>query len=296
MKSINTPLIFVALTIVMANISCRNDSTQNVVEAEKMERPAIVLVAFGTSNTEARKVFDYIDAAARRRYPDYDIRWAFTSQFILKKLRSEGVDVKSLDQVVRELKSEGRTSAVFQSLHVAPGQEYREIEKIDTSGLRTSVGKALLAKDEDIEAVASAIKCYLDVDAVNVLVCHGNDHYPKFNSQLIALAETVESRHDNVFVCSISGQPGIDKLQEARRQAAKTKAVNFVPMMIVAGVHVMEDVMSEEPESWKSVVDAAETTCSKPVGYNDEILEIYFRHLDNAIKKICEESPSDDTL
>ena len=261
---------------------------------KKAERPAIVLVAFGTSNAKARKVFDHIDAAAKKRYPEYEIHWAFTSQFIRKKLKRQGIDIKNLNEVVADLKKVGHASAVFQSLHVAPGQEFNEIDDVDTSGLRIAVGNALLADDKDIKAVIAAIDGHIKKGMPNVLICHGNKKHPEYNRQLVALAEKIESQYANVVVCSINGQPGTDKLEKAKREAAKSGSVHFIPMMVVAGVHVMEDVLSDEDDSWKNVVGAKKTTCDKPLGYNDKILAIYFGHLDRSLAEVKKQPKAGD--
>jgi len=264
------------------------DSLSRGNAAEEPGRPAIVLVAFGTSEPEARKVFDHIDAVARQRYPDHDIRWAFTSKFIRDKLRKQGIELHSLDEVVADLKKDGCRQAVFQSLHVAPGQEYSEIHNIDTAGLKVAVGKALLADEHDIRAAIDAIRKDIDPAAANVVACHGNDRYPEFNQQLVAFAGNIEAAHSNVFVCSVEGQPGTGKLADARRLARKTGRAHFIPLMIVAGDHIMNDVMGDEEDAWVKQVGAAESSCARPLGYNDAIVEIYFKHLDAAMAALTE--------
>jgi sirohydrochlorin cobaltochelatase len=272
--------------LIMTCITNDHAAGSDCKKSPPVDRPAIVLVAFGTTNPEARKVFDYFDAAARKRYPKHDIRWALTSQFVLKKLKKQGIEAKSLDEVVAELEEEGCKSVVFQSLHVAPGQEYSELHDIDTSAMRIEVGTALLADDKSINAVIKAIAPDIEKDAFNVVVCHGNRRRPEFNRQLVALAKTIEAKHDNLVVCSINGQPGTDKLAEAKTEAAKLGKVHFIPMMLVAGVHVKDDVLGEEPTSWKNIVAAKQTTCAKPLGYRQAVLDVYFKHLDAAMAKL----------
>ena len=41
-------------------------------------KPAIVLVAFGTS-TKAFDTYKHFEAKVRERFPEHDIRWAYTS-------------------------------------------------------------------------------------------------------------------------------------------------------------------------------------------------------------------------
>ena len=257
---------------------------------KSVSRPAVVLVAFGTSVPEARKVFDHIDRQARKRFPEHDVRWAFTSQFILRKLRRQGVDVKGLPEVIAELRQEGQTAAVFQSLHIAPGQEYHEISRVDTAGMKIAVGDALLADDQDIQQVIDAVGDDLDPATPNVVVCHGNKRHPELNRQLIAFAEKIEAKYDNVVVCSVEGQPGAGKLSEAKKQAATTGRVNFIPLMVVAGTHVMEDVMGEQEGSFKSIIGAPRSQCTKPLGYNDKVLEVFFQHLDEALARLDRDS------
>jgi len=278
---------------IVSSITCHQIAALPPDKSDVVQRPAIVLVAFGTSAPKARKVFDYIDAAARKRYPEHDVRWAFTSQFVVKKLRRQGVEVKSLREVIGDLKSDGHASAVFQSLHVAPGQEYNDIRKVDTSGLRIAVGSALLADDDDIGVVAKALEDDIKAGIPNVIVCHGNQHHPEFNRQLVAFAEKVEAKHANVVVCSISGQPGTDELAKAKGEAVRSGKVHFIPLMVVAGVHVTEDILSDKADSWKSIVGAKETTCAKPLGYRDKVLAVYFRHLDKALSTLNQQARSE---
>ncbi len=57
---------------------------------KKSEKKAILLVAFGTSVPEARKVFERIDEQTRKEFPGVEVRWAFTSKIIRAKLAKEG--------------------------------------------------------------------------------------------------------------------------------------------------------------------------------------------------------------
>ncbi len=246
-------------------------------------KPALVLVAFGTSVPEARKVFDYIDAVARKRYPNTDIRWAFTSTFIRQKLKARGVVTQSVEEVVADLRADGCDRAVFQSLHVVPGQEFREIEKVDTAWLSVAVGKALLTTDADIATVIAALGESIDPDGANVIAAHGNKRHPEFNAQIVAFARAIEAVHKNVFVCSVEGKPGTEGLVAARRLAAISGKVNFIPLMVVAGRHVHDDVFGDEANSWKTIVAAPASTCARPLGYNDAVLDVYFGHIDEAM-------------
>ncbi len=253
---------------------------------KKENKPVIVLTAFGTSVDHARKVFDYINEKTKERFAGHEVRWAFTSSFIQKKLKKQGVITYNLKEVIADLRSKNVKDIVVQSLHIAPGQEFNEIKKVDMTGLNVSVGKALLAEDQDLNEVLAAVKPSMINDAPNVFVAHGNDHHLEYNKRIVDFNDVVLANTNDTYVCSVEGLPGTDKLATVKDLAAKSGKVNFVPLMIVAGDHVMNDIMGEEAEAWKNIISARETTCTKPLGYNDAILEIYFKHLDTAIKSL----------
>jgi len=253
-------------------------------QASAQGRPAIVMTAFGTSVEEARKVFEHIDRQARQRYPEYDLRWAFTSQFIIDKLKKRGVVTYSVNEVIAQLREQGQTQVVFQSLHIAPGQEYRSVLAADTSGLQVSYGNALLASDQDIDRVIDALGAHINPEQPTVVVAHGNDKYPQFNERIEVFAARIESAYPRLVVASVEGSPGLDPLQRVKR--LQPREVNFIPLMIVAGDHILNDVLGDDSDSWKNIIAAPQAILSPSLGWNDRILEIYFDHLDRALSEL----------
>jgi sirohydrochlorin cobaltochelatase len=267
-------------------ISCQMEHTMGTMHHRALgdaKSPAIVLVAFGASSPEARKVYDHIDQLARRRYPGHAIYWAFTSRIIVGKLNAQGMELKNEEEILREVAAKGHKAAAIEPLLIVPGQEYDLVRKANTSGLRMAYGAPLLADADDIKTVAAALAPEIKPGIPNVIVCHGNKTYDQYNRELESFAGVVEKRDVNVLVCSVEGRLKEGKLERAHDMAQKTGAVHFVPLMLVAGQHVMSDVMGDEPESWKSQVGARQATCAGPLGENDKILELYFKHLDKAL-------------
>ncbi len=259
-------------------------STPNTGTAAATQRPAIVLVAFGTSVDEARRVFDFIDTQAHQRYPDYEIKWAFTSRFIIHKLKQRGIVTHTVAEVVADLRARGFQRMVFQSLLVVPGQEHHSILDVDTTGLQVAFGDALLTNDVDIDATITALAPEIDPDVATVVVAHGNDKYPEFNKQLEVFTTAIEARFPHLVVASVEGTPGTAPLEVIKER--KPAVVHFVPLMIVAGDHIMNDVLGDEDDSWKNVIQAPQTRCGKSLGWNIAILKIYFDHLDRALASL----------
>jgi sirohydrochlorin cobaltochelatase len=252
------------------------------------QRPVIVLVAFGTSVDEARQVFDFIDTRARQRYPDHEIEWAFTSQFIINKLKRRGIVTRTLAEVITELRTRGVRQVAIQSLHVVPGQEYHIIPSADTRGLQVAYGAPLLAGAADIEATIDALAPEIDPEAATVVVAHGNNKHPEFNVQVETFAHAIEERYPNLNVASVEGTPGTRGLEAIK--ARQPRQVHFIPLMIVAGDHILNDVLGDEEESWKNIIQAPMNTCSRSLGWNPAILEIYFEHLDQALNSLEEKA------
>lgn len=277
---------FIACLLLFALSGCAAKESGTAVGKDAImsqTTPAIVLVAFGTTSDKGREVFDVIEKAAQERYPQHDIFLAFTSQTVVDRLHKRGVQVRNLPETLAELQAQGYRQAVLQSLMIVPGEKDAEIAQVPTGSVKVSYGQPLMATPEDIRAVAAAVSEDIASDRPTVFVTHGNSKYPRYNQALLDFAANVEAQCANAVICSVEGEPGLAKLPWAREHAAKAGAVHFVPLMLVAGDHIENDVLGDEPDSWKSLIGAPEATCSRPLGYNAGIRAIFFQHLDTAM-------------
>jgi sirohydrochlorin cobaltochelatase len=175
---------------------------------------------------------------------------------------------------------------------VVPGQEFtHKVLPLADEAPGLAVGTPLLTEDSDIErtidALAAAHPTISDPSVANVVVAHGNERHPEFAERILALATRIHGRYPNVFVASVEGEPGTAPLEEARVWAQQSGHVHFVPLMVVAGDHVLNDVMGDEEDSWKQVVAAPKVTCGQPLGYLSAICDVFFDHLDDAIRRLA---------
>ena len=253
----------------------------------------IVLAAFGASSPQAREVYGEIEARVRKAYPAHEIAWAYLSQHIIDKQRRIGVMLPTLLEALQALHEAGYAEALVQPLLVVPGEEFAAVKSATCAGLRVIVGEALLSTSQDIDAAIDAISLHVAADAVNVLVCHGNKRYPEFNAQLLRLKSAAEARFKNLIVASIEGEPGISPLDKARRRSLQMGNAVFIPFMVVAGEHILNDVMGDRPDSWRTIVDAKNPSCVEPLGRNHAILDIYLRHIESGLQKLEKERAND---
>jgi sirohydrochlorin cobaltochelatase len=252
--------------------------------------PAIILAAFGTTVLRGMKTFEQIDGAARGRFAGHVVRWAFTSGLVSRRLSGQGVVTRRVEEVLAELATAGYGQVAIQPLHVAPGHEFARLGQIACGGLEIAVGRPLLDSDEDVRRVAAAIAREVRPEATNVLVLHGTNDCPACDRWNLALARAIEASH--VFAASLEGLPGLQPLQRARRHAARTGRVHFIPAMLAAGGHIAHDVLGDRPDSWKNLLAARDPSCAPPLGHNRAVLDVYFDHLEEAMGRLSGPSPA----
>jgi sirohydrochlorin cobaltochelatase len=257
-------------------------------------KPAIVLAAFGTS-TEAFATYNQFEQKVKARFPGYEIRWAFTSHKIRLKLAQEkGQKLNDLPMTLGELKAAGFTRVAIQSLHVVPGEEWdkkvvEESRKIP--GLQVALGKPLLSSQQDQEQVLQALARTFPQDLKStavVMVAHGSPS-PEGTATYLTFSRLLRARypHQNVFLGTVEGKPTRQETLEAVKQSGAATVV-LMPFLFVAGEHVANDILGDNPESWKSELLKQKAYriegITQGLGYQEGIVAIYLDHLALALE------------
>ncbi len=266
------------------------------LNAASTAKPAIVLAAFGTS-TEAFDTYNYFEQKVKARFPDHEIRWAFTSHKVRHKVAQEkGQKLNDLATTLRELKAAGYTRVAVQSLHIVPGEEWEKKiveESRKIPGLKVALGKPLLSSKQDQEQVLQAVAQTFPQDLKNnavVLVAHGSPS-PEGTAAYLAFNQLLRSHypHQNVFLGTVEGKPTRQEALEAVKKSTAATVV-LMPFMFVAGEHVAKDMLGDGPESWKSELLKQRAYrlegITKGLGYQDGIIAIYLDHLAQALKSL----------
>jgi sirohydrochlorin cobaltochelatase len=149
----------------------------------------------------------------------------------------------------------------------------------------------LLSSPADQERVLTALAPTFPKDLKHtavVLVGHGSPS-PEGTAAYLAFDRLLRSRypHQNVFLGTVEGKPTREEALAAVKTSGATTVV-LMPFLLVAGEHVANDILGDDPESWKS-----ELLKQKPyhiegitqgLGYQDGIVNIYLDHLAGALK------------
>jgi len=269
-------------------------SAPKALPAASTANPAIVLAAFGTT-TEAFETYNQFETKVRERFPEYEIRWAFTSHKVRHKVAKEkGKKLNDLATTLRELKAAGYSGVAIQSLHIVPGEEWdKKVVQIsrEIPGLKVALGKPLLSSKEDQERVLQAVARTFPKDLKDtavVLMAHGSP-VPEGEKAYVAFDRLLRSRYQNVFLGAVEHQPAKEEAFEAVKKA-NPAAVVLMPFMFVAGEHVAKDMLGDDPESWKSELLKQKAYriegITKGLGYQDGIIAIYLDHLAQALKSL----------
>ena len=131
-----------------------------------------LLVAFGTSMDSARPAIDDIEKAYKKAAGNDPVLLAFTSDIIRNKLAKEGKPVLSVNAAMNELAAQGVTDLKIQSLHIAPAEEYNQLERMVVKNITKNpgvfktvkVGYPLLVSEKDLDAVVKVVLASLPKD------------------------------------------------------------------------------------------------------------------------------------
>ena len=265
-------------------------------------KKAILVVSFGTSYAETRKVtIEAIERQVSENFGDYEMRRAFTSHIIMKILKErDGIEIDDPEQALTKLKAEGFSEVIVQTTHVIPGEEFHGLVKTVGSFKddfeRIVVGMPLLATTDDLQASAAALKTQmpkLQAHEAVVFMGHGT-HHPA-NAMYPALERVFEEMEmENVLIGTVEGFPELGHVIKKLKKSNIEK-VTLMPLMFVAGDHAQNDMASDEEDSWKTILTQAGFTVEcylHGMGENAAIQAIYIQHIKEAIESESQASHS----
>ncbi len=274
------------------NAHCGGCGTSNKTET-KMKK-AILLVTFGTSEKSARVSFENIEKLAKKRFPNMEIRWAYTAKFIRKKLKKEGIILDSPILALSKLANEGYESVIVQSLHTIPGSEFDELSKTvamfkhqKDNIADIKIGKPLLANyanlDRVVDLMLQSAPKERTKDEGLVFMGHGTHHYA--NLIYVAFQALLNDKDVNAFIGTVEGNPTLDDIIK-KCKTNNIKKVYLIPFMSVAGDHAKNDMASDEDDSWKSILKK-EGILAIPIlkgtAENDKIVDVWLDNCEKAM-------------
>ena len=252
--------ILIAITMLMAML----------IPSASYAKDAILVVSFGTSVPEARKAIDNLAESARKEFTDTEVRLAFTSNIIRRKLAREyGENIPNPVQALANLNDEGFENVYIMPTHIIPGEEYDEIANVTDAfttlkgkyGFKTlKLGRPFLYGVADCEGMADVLlerfKTYLaDENTAIILMGHGTpEHFANAMYSQLQLALDTKA-YGKFFLGTVEAAPKIEDVIARLKRHPEVKKLVLSPLMIVAGDHAHNDLAGEDdPESWINVL------------------------------------------
>ena len=290
------------IILLTVSLLCPAHEGENFVASDMLasmkpgDKAALLMVHFGTTHDDTRALtIDAINAKAHEAFPDLEMREAFTSRIIIRRLKTRGIEkLTPLDAMLR-LRSEGYTHVIVQSTNIIDGVEMeslrRDMESVQPFFKEIRIGTPLLYATEDAEKVVSILRKRLDATAQGksisnkkstehfVLVGHGTPSTAIYSQMDYMLKANGLA---NFHVGTIEGYPSYETML-AQLKAGKTKQVTLVPFMFVAGDHTKNDIAGE----WKEALEKEGYIVNvrmEGMGQIPEIQEIFIDHIRFSLK------------
>ncbi|MCI8982698.1 MAG: sirohydrochlorin cobaltochelatase [Hungatella sp.] len=261
--------------------------------------PAILVVSFGTSYNESRKLtIEAVERDVALAFPECQVSRAFTSPTIIKLLRDrDGIVVDNVAQALDRAAAAGIRNLVVQPTHLMDGFEYhgvvRQVEEHRELFDQITVGRPLLSGKEDFTAVARAViddtRKYSDGQSAMVFMGHGTE--ARSNQVYEKLQKTFgEEGSRHCYIGTVEAKPGIEDVAAALKKKGIYRKVVLSPLMLVAGDHANNDMAGDGKDSWKTVLvrEGYETECRiRGLGELKAVRKIYVDHAEEALGLLC---------
>jgi sirohydrochlorin cobaltochelatase len=291
-------MLLLAVTMVGGFTMNQEASAADIPTTKK----AILVVSFGTTYEETRKVtIEAVENKVRSAFPDYEVRRAFTSRIIIKRLAErDGIQVDTEKQALDKLKAEGYTEVIVQPLHMEAGDEYEKVSRVvqhythSKAFTKLSLGRPVFyysgqeEKSDDYTIAIKAIQTQLPklgkYDAV-AMMGHGGVH-PSNAAYAVLQMKMQDAGLKNVFVFTVEGYPTIENVIKKSKEQ-RIKKIILMPLMVVAGDHATNDMAGDEEDSFKSQFLRAGfkvDTYLHGLGENTAIQDIYVQHIKDVIE------------
>lgn len=250
------------------------------------DKAALLMVHFGTTYADTRTLtIDAINDHARQTFPELEVREAYTSRIIMRRLRTRGIDKPAPVDALLKLRGEGYTHIIVQSTNIIEGVEMeslrRDVASVAPFFKEIRVGNPLLYSVEDAEAVVTILEASKPKKGSVVLVGHGT-YTP--STATYAMIDYMLKAHGltNFHVGTIEGYPSYNTML-AQLKASKAKQVTLVPFMFVAGDHANNDIAVD----WKEALEKEGFQVSvrmEGLGQLPAIQQLFINHARFALK------------
>lgn len=215
-----------------------------------MNDGAIILASFGSADDSIReKIFDKLAAEIKETFPAFEVRQAFTSNFMIRKLARRGIFIATPAEEISKLRTENFTRIILLPTHLTPGEEFDNKIKICAAD-DVEIIPPLMTEPLDKKIFATICDCFKrDADEDLILIGHGSPHR---HNPVYENLQRLTGDKIHVGVIEENDKPNFSDVVKRLSNAEK---ILLAPLLFNGGVHVDKDIAGEE-NSWRSKLSA----------------------------------------
>ena len=280
--------LFLVIALFIGSV-CMAHSDENFIESDlfgnlgERDKAAILIIHFGTTHDDTRVLtIDAINAKMKEAFPGIEVREAWTSRIILKKLKERGVERLNPAQALIQLHEQGYTHILIQSTNIIEGTEMKELRR-EVEGLSLNfkdirVGNPLLYAPEDYTVVVKAItEAMNQADRGGQKIIGGPWNTRSCNSFVCYVRLYAESGRTSGISCRNCRRVSGIRRRFAAIEKRKIQNIDFGPLMFVAGDHAKNDIAGE----WKENLEKQGYKVNlylKGLGENPTVQQLFIQH------------------
>lgn len=215
------------------------------------QKSAILVVQFGTSNTEGREAsLDVIMNDVKEQFVDYEVREAYTSPTIRRILDKKGMKKDSPTDALLRLHLDGYDKVIVAPTFLLDGVEMNklreDVKALSSLFVEIKLGNPLLYNVDDFHIVTDILtKQALGKKEAILYVGHGNQFA---STGAYAMLGLMLRQKGNYYMGTVEGWPDRDA-SVAMIDSKACKNVRVIPFLLAAGVHAREDIEGEWVEA-----------------------------------------------
>lgn len=247
--------LFVSVQMQSVNLSYNYEKANLFDSMQQDDKAAILMVYFGTTHADTRILtIDAINQKVAETFPDVEIREAYTSRIVIKRLNEQGIKKLNPTDALNELRADGYTHILIQPTTIVDGVEMeslsQNIKELRANFKEIRIGTPLLFYTNDYEEVVNILTQENNPDVAYLWVGHGT--YDVSTAQYAMLDYMLKDKgFKNHIVGCIEGYPYYEQALKQLKSLGLTQ-VKLIPFMFVAGEHAKNDIA----EDWKNDLES----------------------------------------
>lgn len=257
-------------------------------------KKAILLAAYGAGTVRGRDGIRAFENLCRMRFPNFPLRWAYTSLKLRERIALERQKSDSVHKALMRLYFEKYECIAIQPLQTISGREYEDVFQnamgiATEKGLKVVLGRPLLSECANLERIAGALLEALPTERKTnenvIFMGHGARH-PAVNLY-DRLAQVLFAMDRGVYIGTLSGERRLEKILPQLH----SRRVWLIPLLSLIGGHALRDMAGDNADSWKSRINLSGHECIpvlRGLSQNSAVAQIWLDNLAGALEKLDE--------